>query len=455
MPKVTRISTTVTARYSPANGAVDSFWLDNRMPGRRESRAADITLDREDRGFFFSVFATQSLSKDSFRDVEAVKHALEKTHMEIKHSSKSIDNQIPDLAECSVGVAGRVSVQHEGVRQPFFAGIIVKDSEIAAVTTGRGCAYLYRDQTLFPLTKDDLGFDSVDANGNRVPNLQIYCAGVAGTVRYSHIAQLQVDDCVILCNREVIDAIGQKELLQILDEAYDQSDAAGMVITEAAAKLPGTPLQFMIGFVEGISEGDRSVRNLLVPKISKNAPKATAKAIVLDNEHERSDTDDIYIEQYDLDDDDDDDEEYLEDEDYEDEAPGAKRLALMAIIAIILIVCGIVIYTLLNKEPDEEESGTLPTPTIDISESNPDSGEITISPEPTLEPTAVPEPTSEILATHTIVPGQLLTNIANEYYGSAEAKYLNAIVEANKEKYPDFTLSYYQQGWVIEIPAVD
>jgi len=456
MPKITRISTTVTARYSPANGAVDSFWLDGRMPGRRESRAADITLDREDKGFFFSAFATQSLSKDSFRDIEGIKHALEKTHMEIKHSSKSIDNQIPDLAECSVGVAGRVSVQHEGVRQPFFAGIIVKDSEIAAVTTGRGCAYLYRDQTLFPLTKDDLGFEPIDSNGNKVPNLEIYCAGVAGTVRYSHIAQLQLDDCIILCNREVIDAIGQKELLQILDDAYDQSDAAGMVITEAAAKAPGTPLQFMIGFVEGISVGDRAIKSSVIPKTPKSVSKVIPKAIVLDEGYERSDIDELYVEQDESEDEDSD--EYYDDEYYEDEAPGAKKLAFIAVIAIILIVCGIIIYTIMNKEPEEDESGTLPTPTMDISESTPDSGDVTITPEPTEpteEPTATPQPSTGIIATHTILPGQLLTSIANEYYGSAESKYLNAIVQANKEKYPDFTISYYQQGWVIEIPVVE
>ena len=452
MPKITRISTTVTARYSPASGAVDSFWLDGRMPGKRESRSADMTLDREDRGFFYSVFATQSLSKDSYRDIEAIRHALEKTQMEIKHSSKSIDNQIPDLAECSVGVAGRLSVQHEGVRQPFFAGIIVKDSEIAAITTGRGCAYLYRDQTLFPLTKDDLNFEPFDSQGNKVSNLDVYCAGVAGTVRYSHIAQLQTDDCIILCNREVIDAIGQREMLQILDEAYDQSDAAGMIITEAAAKLPGTTLQFMIGFIEGISEGDKLIKGSLIAKVPKSSPKSAKKVVVSDDEYEHNQIDEIEIEQDDYDDE---TQEIFEDEYYEDDAPGAKRLALLAVIAIILIVCGIVIYTLLNRQPEEETTGTLPTPTTAISDSDSGSSEITVTPEPTEEPTATPEPTSEIIATHTIVPGELLTSIANRYYGSAENRYLNAIIAANKEKYPDFTLSYYQQGWVIEIPAVD
>ena len=48
----TRIATTVTARYFPTTGATDGFYLDGRLSGRREHRAADITLDREERGLF-------------------------------------------------------------------------------------------------------------------------------------------------------------------------------------------------------------------------------------------------------------------------------------------------------------------------------------------------------------------------------------------------------------------
>lgn len=445
MPKITRISTTVTARYSPANGAADSFWLDGRMPGKRESRSADITLDREDKGFFYSVFATQSVSKESYRDIEGIRHALEKTHLEIKHSNKNIDNQIPDLAECSVGVAGRVQVQHEGVRQPYFSGIIVKNSEIAAVTMGRGCAFLYRDETLYPLTKDDLEFEPVDVNGNKVKNFDVYCAGVAGTVRYSHIAQLQVDDCIILCNREVVEAVGQKELLQMLDEAYDQSDAAGMIITAAAAKLPGTPLQFMIGFVENVSDGDRISKAIPFHKTPKSSGKA--KASEKNDEYSDEEADGILT----------DENEDYDEEFYDEDSPGGKRLALMAVIAIVLVVCGIIIYSLVTREDrDEEETPTLPTPTPVITETVTDNGQETETLDPTEEePTVTPDPTQGIIATHTIEPGQLLTSIAQIYYGSSENRYLNAIVEANRERYPDFTISYYQQGWEIEIPEVD
>jgi LysM repeat protein len=131
---------------------------------------------------------------------------------------------------------------------------------MAAVTMGSGCAYLYRGDVLYPLTTDDYPLEAIDFAGKPVTGLDVYCAGVAGTVRYSNIAQLQLDDCLIVCNREVMEALGQREVLRMLYEAEDQADAAGMVMTSAAAKLPGTPMQFMIGFIENITSADRTGR---------------------------------------------------------------------------------------------------------------------------------------------------------------------------------------------------
>jgi hypothetical protein len=461
MAKITRVSTTVTARYSPAAGAADAFWLDGRMPGTHEARAADITLDREDRSFFYSVFATQSSSKDSARDIEAIFPVLEKTHNEIKHSSKNIDNQIADLAECGVGVAGRVSVQHEGVRQPFFAGVMIKESEIAAVTMGRGCAYLYRNDVLYPLTKDDLDFEPIDHNGKHVSGIDIYCAGVAGTVRYSHIAQLQVDDCIILCNRELMEVVGQKEMLRILYDAYDQSDAAGMAITNAAAKLAGTPLQFMIGFVESITEGEKSVKGLAFPIMGRSqtpsrgsAPSSREEPII----HAESDEPNEFDQETEY------EEEY--DDEYEEYSPKAKRIALIAVVAIVLLACTYAIYTLVTRgnggDPSDSYSASeisepfesIPEESGSIEESQASSAE-DVTPTVTLAPTPTVPPAGDVIATHTIKGGEWLSVIANQYYGSSAAKYTNAIINANKAKYPNFTNEYYVEGWVIDIPKVD
>lgn len=464
MSKITRISTTLTARYSPASGATDAFWLDGRITGPRESRAADITLDREDKGFFFATFATQS-SGDSKRDLDAVRPILEKTTLEIKHSGKNIDNQITDLAECSVGVSGRMSIQHEGVRQPFFAGIMVKDSEIAAVTMGRGCAYLYRNDTLYPLTKDETPFEAIDYNGKAIPNIDIYCAGVAGTVRYSNIAQLQVDDCIIVCNREIMEAVGQREILRILYEAQDQCDAAGLVITAAASKLPGTPIQFMIGFVESITVGERSAKAAMFPLLSKsnsvsNKNEQASSKLVIPQEEDFEPTEET---------DEDGEEDY--DEDVEDYDSGkTKKFALIAIIAIVLIACGIAIYTLtqgFRKGNPSESSSLSVTQSVTGEESGEtastaNSGAISSKSGSTSVSATSSKPASTstsaasvaLPATYKIQPGDLLVNIAKKFYNSTDTKYLDAIIEANKAKYPAFTRANYQEGWTITIPKV-
>lgn len=465
MAKITRISTTLTARYSPASGAADAFWLDGRMPGPRDTRAVDITLDREDRNFFFSTFATQSDSKDSFRDIEDIKHVLEKTQMDIKYSNKNIDAQITDLAECGVGVSGRLSVQHEGVRQPFFAGIMIKNSEIAAVTMGRGCAYLYRNDTLFPLTKDDLPFEPIDHNGKNVPNIDIYCAGIAATVRYSNIAQLQVDDCFILCNREVMEAVSQREMLKILYDAYDQGDAAGMIITAAASKLPGTPLQVMIGFVESINEGDKSSKVPVFAVPAKGSQKAKAHDAHYDDDaavgKESTEPGYVYDEHY-IDDD--------SDEEYDDDnSPKFKKLALIAIIAIVVLACAYAIFTLVYKDRDNNSNSNA-TPTVitssdnSLSEtsgvstaSNATSG-IVQSSATSSAAAATVAPTKAangLPTTHTIKQGELLSVITQKYYNSSASKYIDAVVNANKTKYPAFTNEYYVAGWQITIPNVN
>lgn len=256
----TRIATTVTARYFPTTGATDGFYLDGRLSGRREHRAADITLDREERGFFYAVYAHLSGNAQEESPTNQVKEALDKIMTEVKETGHNIDAEINELAECAVSVVGRIALKHDGMRQPYFAGILVRDSELAAVTMGNGCAYLYRGDVLYPLTSDDFPMEAIDYAGKPVDGLDLYCAGVAGTVRYSNIAQLQMDDCLIVCNRDVMEALGQREVLRMLYEAEDQADAAGMIITAAAAKQPGTPVQVMIGFVENITAADRTAR---------------------------------------------------------------------------------------------------------------------------------------------------------------------------------------------------
>ncbi|MDW7656535.1 MAG: hypothetical protein SCM11_05090, partial [Bacillota bacterium] len=141
---ITRIATTVTARYYPTSGATDGFFLDGRLSGRREHRAADITLDREERGFFYAVYAHLAGSAQEDAASGQVRKSLDKIMNEVRQPGHNIDAEINELAECAVSVVGRIALKHDGMRQPYFAGILVRDSEMAAVTMGSGCAYLYR-----------------------------------------------------------------------------------------------------------------------------------------------------------------------------------------------------------------------------------------------------------------------------------------------------------------------
>ena len=108
------------------------------------------------------------------------------------------------------------------------------------------------------MTRDDYALEAIDYNGNAIESLDDYIAGSAGTIRYSNIAQLEVNDCVILCNLAVMEAVGQREMLRLMYEAEDQSDAAGMIMTQASAKNPGEPLQVAIGFVESVIAQERT-----------------------------------------------------------------------------------------------------------------------------------------------------------------------------------------------------
>ena len=467
----TRIASTVTARYSPVSGATDAFYLDGRISGRREQRAADLTLDREDRGFFYAVFAhTNGAAADDPASSRA-KRALDRMHQTIKQVGRNIDSEINELADTAVEVAGRITLQHDSVRQPYFAGAVVRDSELAAITMGGGCAYLYRNDVLYPLTTDDYPLEPVDRDGNPVERLNIYCAGVAGTVRYSNIAQLQVDDCVILCNRELMEAVGQRELLRLLDEAEDQCDAAGLIMTAASAKAPGISHQFMISFVEAISTADRPGRfnggRTAADTIAPVPSAARMKSFSEEPAVESLKLDTAPISSFPRDDrktrqqapapsrDGD-----LPFEDggmaYDDidNAGRGKRIAFYAIIAVICIACIFAIYSMLFKKPPTtttttttvSTTATTSTTRATTSATSVTTGSVTTA---TTGTTATTQSSVSGLPTkHTVASGDTISGIAKKYYGESTPALWDLIRKAN-----NLTSDNLKLGQVLIIPA--
>ncbi|MBP5491815.1 MAG: hypothetical protein J6Y08_03130 [Clostridiales bacterium] len=257
MAKQTRLATTLTARYFPTAELTDAFYMDGRVTSKTTARSADLTNDKEDRGFFFSVFSHQTNPDYDPNTLPPYEPVLRRLGTELKSGRRSLDDQIGEMVNTAVSITGRMKIQQDNNRAPFFAGVMVKDAEAFAITIGKGLAFLYRDDTLYPMTATDIRIDAINTQRQKVDNFYNFCATKTAPALCSNIAQLKLDDCIILCNREVYEALGQQELLRILYDAEDQSDAASVVITEAAAKLPGVPLQFMISFVEDITSSDR------------------------------------------------------------------------------------------------------------------------------------------------------------------------------------------------------
>ena len=257
MATLTRLASTLTAKFSPSQTLTDAFYIDGRLCGKRETRQADITIEKEERGYFFSVFTHPTIEGFEPGMLPPFEPQFRSLCNDVKFGHKEIDSLIEKFLSTAVDVTGKMRLSDNEMRSPYFSGIIVKDAEAFAVTIGNGLAFLYRDDTLFPLTDAGIPMEAIDAFDNRVGDFMYYCASKTANALWSNYFTLSPDDCIILCNKAVYDALGQRELLRILNEAEDQCDAAGVVITQASARMPNVPMQFSISFVENVTNTDK------------------------------------------------------------------------------------------------------------------------------------------------------------------------------------------------------
>ena len=257
MATLTRLASTMTARYFPSSTLTDAFYLDGRLCGKRETRQADITIDKDERGFFFSLFTHPAIEGFEPGTIPPFEPQLRGLCNEVKNGHKEIDSMIERFLSTAVEVAGTTKLLDNENRDPYFTGVIVRDSEAFAVTIGGGLAFLYRDDTLFPLTDAGIPMEPIDAYGNRVGDFQYYCSSKTANALWSNFFTLTPDDCIILCNKSIYDALGQREILRILTDAEDQCDAAGLILTQASARMPNTPMQISISFVESVTKEEK------------------------------------------------------------------------------------------------------------------------------------------------------------------------------------------------------
>ena len=257
MATLTRLATTLTARFYPSQSLTDAFYLDGRLCGKRETRSADITIDKDERGFFLSVFTHPTIQGFEPGSLPPFEPQLRELCNDVKNGHKEIDGMIEKFLSTAVEVAGALKLTDNQTRNPYFSGVIVRDSEAFAVTIGNGLAFLYRDDTVFPLTDAGIPMEPIDAYGNRVGDFQYYCSSKTANALWSNFFTLTPNDCIILCNKAVYDALGQREILRILTDAEDQCDAAGLILTQASARMPNTPMQISISFVESVSKEEK------------------------------------------------------------------------------------------------------------------------------------------------------------------------------------------------------
>ena len=460
---ITRLATTVGAKYQNAAGAVDGFYLDGRFSGKREEKGADITLDREAGGSFFAIYASSYSNSENEQYDKKKRDILDKIHDDMRYTDKKIDQEINDLADCAVNVSGQMTLGDNGVKQPYFAGLIVKDAEIAAVTLGRGCAYLYRNDILYPLTEDEYPLKAVDTHGRKVPNLYVYSAGTAATIRYSNIARLQQDDCFILCSREVMDTIGQENMLQLLYAAEDQADSVGMVKELMDEKAPGVPYQYMIGFVEDLL-ADKDVKTV----IKKAATPTVYEANDNNFGNQQPDTNAAPVNMKPIDD---------FDDSYDDYEPTGSSKGLIIVASIFACLLAVLAAFLIWVQFFNEGNFPSWVPLFGSS----DAAKETSATSPvnvTLEPTTSAAPTTQetTAATTTVATttaakkkhpdkvkiraGQALVQLIQEVYkdyhldGDQQAAALKALIKANPDKITNNGNNYYA-GDELVIPDID
>lgn len=248
-PILARLVATINARYYPVEGIADAYCLGGKFPSKRELRSVNTSLDRESKGSFVALFG---YSSDGRAQESTWQEPLKRLAEQVDSDRGDIDNDINDLAETAMEVTGRIRLGDSATREPYFAGVIIRDGEMAAVTVGDSLAFIYRHEALYPLTSSLKKLESTDLYGDRVEGFDDFVAGEAGTIRYSNIAQVEQGDRLVLCNSEVFDTVGQSQMMRHLEEAEDALDAAGLLLTAAASQMPGTPMQVAVADVVSI-----------------------------------------------------------------------------------------------------------------------------------------------------------------------------------------------------------
>lgn len=253
MIKYTRISSTVGLASQRDGAFRQSFFLNGRKAYRPGMGGyAAVSADRANFGAVFALYQTAGGSPQDDPADKVIAGKMERLRVQMDTPGRHrIDNSINNLADVSAQACGSASTSDE---DSWFTGIMIRDRELVSVSQGPAVAYLYRDDALIPLTADELEWPAKDAFGNTIKEYDIYQAGQAGQVRYSNIATLRPNDCILLAPHDILAALGQREVLRLLDEAEDQEEAVMLIMERMSSHASDRPVSLMIMFVESVYE---------------------------------------------------------------------------------------------------------------------------------------------------------------------------------------------------------
>ena len=259
MSNYTRIAATLGMQSGDNNVYHQNYFLNGRrsyQPGR--SGYVEITADRAGFGAVYALY--QTLNDPSDREPS---DRMEDLRVQMDTPGRHrIDNSINELAEAATIASGS---SDDLENRSWFSGVIIRNSELVAVSRGPAVAYLYRGDALIPLTADELEWPAKDVFGNVIKDYTIYQAGQSGQVRYSNITTLRRDDCIILAPHDAMSTLGQRELLRLLEEAEDQEQAVQLMLDRMKGNSEASSSSVMMLFVEHIYEG-RSDRRGRYPR---------------------------------------------------------------------------------------------------------------------------------------------------------------------------------------------
>ena len=127
MATLTRLASTLTAKYYPSPSLTDAFYMDGRLCGKRETRQADITTDKDERGFLFSIFTHPAIKGVEPGTLPPYEPQLRDLCNNVKFGYKDIDSLIEKFMTCAVDITGMMKLSDGESRTPYFSGVIVKD----------------------------------------------------------------------------------------------------------------------------------------------------------------------------------------------------------------------------------------------------------------------------------------------------------------------------------------